>query len=111
MPDANAPTPVPTSKLKIFLRRLVSTVILWAIILAALFCTSQVISDFVFLFVMIFLAVTGLAEFYGIVGKRDLVCFKNWGIFAGVLLMVGTFLQLTGRIGTQGSPARVNDFE
>ena len=25
--------------------------------------------------------------------------------------MLGTFLQLTGHIGTQGSPARVNDFE
>jgi phosphatidate cytidylyltransferase len=108
MPDAPAPT---QSKLKIFLRRLVSTVILWAIILAALFCTSQMISDFVFLFVMVFLAVTGLAEFYGIVGKRDLVCFRNWGILGGVLLMVGTFLKLTGHFGMQDSPARVNDFE
>src|SRR5512136_1550959 len=25
--------------------------------------------------------------------------------------MVGTFLNLTGRLGTSGSPARVNDFE
>src|SRR5512136_140458 len=25
--------------------------------------------------------------------------------------MIGTFLNLTGRIGTSGSPARVNDFE
>jgi phosphatidate cytidylyltransferase len=40
-----------------------------------------------------------------------LVCFNGWGIFGGALLMVGTFFQLTGHIGTQGSPARVNDFE
>ena len=28
-----------------------------------------------------------------------------------MLLMVGTFLNLTGQLGTSGSPARVNDFE
>ena len=108
MPDA---PPAPSSKLKTFLRRLLSTVVLWTIILTALFCGNQLISDSAFLVVMVFLAVTGLAEFYGIAAKRDLVCFNLWGIFAGVLLIVGTFFQLTGHIGTQGSPARVNDFE
>ena len=101
----------PPSKLKIFLRRLLSTVVLWAIILTALFCGNQIISDCVFLAVMIFLAATGLAEFYGMAARRELVCFSGWGIFGGVLLMVGTFLELKGYIGTQGSPARVNDFE
>jgi phosphatidate cytidylyltransferase len=108
MPDVPAPTP---SKLKVFARRLTSTVILWAIILTALFCGNQLISDYVFGIVMVFLAVVGLMEFYGIAAKRDLVCFNYWGIIGGVLLMVGTFLQVTGHIGTQGSPARVNDFE
>lgn len=104
-------TPAPPSRLKIFLRRLLSTVVLWTIILVALFCGNNLIWDYVFLLVMVFLAITGLAEFYGIAAKRDLVCFKGWGIFGGALLMVGTFLELTGLIGTQGSPARVNDFE
>jgi phosphatidate cytidylyltransferase len=45
------------------------------------------------------------------VEKRDLVCFKGWGILGGLLLMVGTFLNLTGVIGRSGTPARVNDFE
>jgi phosphatidate cytidylyltransferase len=108
MPDAPPP---PTSKLKTFLRRLLSTVILWAVILTALFCGNQYISDYAFLIVMVLLAVTGLAEFYGMAAKRDLVCFNGWGIFGGALLMIGTFFQLTGHIGTQGSPARVNDFE
>src|SRR5215469_552927 len=107
MPD----TPAPPSRLKTFLRRLLSTVVLWTIIFIALFCGNNLIWDYVFLLVMVFLAVTGLAEFYGIAAKRDLVCFTGWGIFGGALLMVGTFLQLTGYIGTQGSPARVNDFE
>jgi phosphatidate cytidylyltransferase len=113
MPDASSPStaPQPSSKLKTFARRLVSTVILWAIILTALFCGNQAISDYSFVVVMVFLAVLGLAEFYGIAGKRDLVCFSYWGILGGALLIIGTFLELTGHIGMQGSPARVNDFE
>jgi phosphatidate cytidylyltransferase len=111
MPDSPTPSPQPSSKLKTFLRRLLSTVILWTIILTALFCGNQAIADYSFLVVMVFLVVLGLVEFYGIAGKRDLVCFNYWGIFGGALLIIGTFLELTGHIGMQGSPARVNDFE
>ena len=60
---------------------------------------------------MIFLAVAGLAEFYGLVERRNLVCFKWCGLLGGVLLMVGTFLHLTGHLGIYNSPARANDFE
>jgi phosphatidate cytidylyltransferase len=101
----------PPSKLKTFLRRLLSFVVLWTIVLVALFSRNRAVSDYVFLLVMVFLAVTGLAEFYGLVEKRELFCFKWWGLLGGLLLMIGTFLNLTGLIGTSGSPARVNDFE
>jgi phosphatidate cytidylyltransferase len=114
MPDATGSTPTspaPTSKLKIFLRRLLSFVILWTIVLTALFSSSRLVSDYVFLVIIVFLGLTGLAEFYGLAAKRDLVCFETWGIIGGLLLIVGTFLNLTGKIGTSGSPARVNDFE
>jgi phosphatidate cytidylyltransferase len=109
MSDASAAQPV--SKARVFLRRLISSVILWTIVLTALFSANRALSNYLFLAVMIFLAGFGLAEFYGLVAKRDLVCFKFWGIIGGVLLMTGTFFNLTGYIGTQGSPARVNDFE
>ncbi len=111
MPDASVTAPTPPSRLKILLRRLVSTVVLWTIVLTALLSRNKPVSDYLFLLVMIFLAASGLAEFYGLVAKRDLVCFKGWGILGGMLLMAGTFLHLTGHIGKQGSPARVNDFE
>jgi phosphatidate cytidylyltransferase len=111
MSDATAPTPASPARLKTFLRRLVSSVVLWSVVLAALFSRNKLVSDYVFLVVVVFLAAAGLAEFYGLVEKRSLICFKGWGILGGVLLMVGTFLHLTGHIGTQGSPARVNDFE
>src|SRR5215472_4890298 len=103
--------PAAPSKLKIFLRRLLSFVVLWTIVLVALFSGHALISNYVFLVIMVFLAVTGLAEFFGLVERRELVCFKWWGLFGGLLLMIGTFLNLTGLIGTSGSPARVNDFE
>ena len=101
----------PPSKAKIFALRLVSTVVLWTVIIAALFSASKLIADYVLLVIMVFLAGAGLVEFYGLVEKRELVCFRCCGLFGGVFLMVGTFLILTGHIGTSGTPARVNDFE
>ncbi len=104
-------TPAAPSKLRIFARRLLSFVILWTILLTALFSKNRMLSDSVFVIIIACLAVTGLAEFYGLVEKRDLVCFKGWGLFGGLLLIVGTFLNVTGVVGRSGSPARVNDFE
>jgi phosphatidate cytidylyltransferase len=110
MSDAAASAQTP-SKAKIFLRRLITSVILWTVIIAALFSSSSLVSDGVFLLIIVFLALAGLAEFYGLAEKRGLACFKWCGLLGGALLLVGTFLNLIGRIGTQGSPARVNDFE
>lgn len=104
----------PPSKAKVFARRLLSTVVLWAIVIAALFSRIPHLSDTVVLVFMVFLAATGLYEFYEMAAKRELFCFRNWGLFAGVLLMVGTFLNLTGKLGTSSAtagPSRVNDFE
>ena len=99
------------SKARVFLRRLITTVILWTVILAALFSSNPLISNGVFILIMIFLATAGLAEFYGLVERRNLVCFKWCGLLGGVLLMVGTFLHATGHLGIYDSPARANDFE
>jgi phosphatidate cytidylyltransferase len=99
------------SKAQVFLRRLITSVILWTVIIASLFSSNPLVSDGVFLVIIVFLALAGLAEFYGLAEKRGLACFKWCGLLGGALLMVGTFLNLIGRIGTQGSPARVNDFE
>ena len=110
MSDAVAAAPTP-SKAKIFLRRLITTVILWTVILTAMFSRNHLVSDGVFLLLMGLLAFAGLAEFYGLAEKRGLVCFKWCGLVGGLLLMVGTFLNLIGKLGTHDSPARVNDFE
>jgi phosphatidate cytidylyltransferase len=110
MSDAVAAAPTP-SKAKIFLRRLITTVILWTVIIAALFSSYHWVSDGVCILLLIFLAATGLAEFYGLAEKRGLACFKWCGLIGGVLMMAGTFLHLTGHLGLNDSPARANDFE
>ncbi len=108
---SNVPAPLPPGKGKVFLRRLLSTVVLWAVILGAMFSGNKLVSDYVFLGIMGVLAGVGLAEFYGLVEREGMVCFKRWGIGGGLLLMVGTFLHLQGLLGLHDTPARVNDFE
>jgi phosphatidate cytidylyltransferase len=111
MPDDKSSGAPPLSKGRIFVRRLFSFVVLWSIILTALFSNNEVVSNDVFLVIIILLAATGLMEFYGLVEKRGVQCFKYCGLAGGILLMIGTFLNLTGRLGMNNSPARVNDFE
>src|SRR5882762_7308650 len=98
------PTSAPPSKGKVFARRLLSTVVLWGLVLSVLFSGNRFISDYVFLLIMVVLAGTGLAEFYGLVEKEGMVCFKGWGVFGGVLLMVGTFYHFQGKLGEHRTP-------
>jgi phosphatidate cytidylyltransferase len=105
-----APSPAP-SKGRVFVRRLVSSVALWTVVVFALSSSNQLLAHGVFLLAMLVLAVAGLAEFYGLAGKSGLRCFKGWGITGGVLLLLGTFLNVHGWWGAAGSAAQVNDFE
>jgi phosphatidate cytidylyltransferase len=90
---------------------MISFVVLWGIVLGAMFSGNTVVSNSVFLIIMLALAGLGLAEFYGMMAKRGLVCFRRWGILGGMLLIVGTFLHCTGKLGIWGTAARPNDFE
>src|SRR6516164_3877235 len=110
MPDAVSPTPA-LSRKQVFLHRLASTVVLWTAILAAMFSGYHYVADSVFVLLIVFLALTGLLEFYGMARKKGLPCFKVSGVIGGVLLMLGTFAHVKGWLGISNSPARVNDFE
>ena len=105
-------TPVPgPSRSQIFVKRLISSVILWTIVLLAIFSKSKIVSDYFFLLIIMFLGGSGMVEFYDLARKRGLVCFKGWGIFGGLLLMGATFLYLSGVLGTGLTPQDANDFE
>src|SRR5437879_8916895 len=107
-PFSSAPPP---SKGKVFLRRLLTSIVLWTVVISALFSGNKLISDGVFLVIMMALAGFGLLEFYGLVEKRGLICFKEWGVFGGLLLIASTFFYLSGVLGIQEVPAKANDFE
>lgn len=106
-----ATAPQSSSKAKVFVRRLSSTAVLWTVVLVAMFSGNRILSNYVFAAFMVVLACVGLMEFYGLVAKRGLVCFKYWGIAAGILMMVVTSLHCTGRLGPHENPSLVNDFE
>ena len=99
------------SKATTFLRRLTSTVILWTVVIGALFSGNHLISDCFFLTILCVLAWSGLMEFYGLAEKTGLISFRIWGVFCGLLLIIGTYLHFHGQLGIYGTPARVNDFE
>jgi len=106
-----APAPSSPSKLKIFARRLTSSIILWTVVIWALFYSQKIISNIVFLTVMMTLAGVGLLEFYHLVEKRGLVCFKEWGLIGGLLLMGSEFCYLAAGLGDVTRPSKANDFE
>lgn len=112
MADTNKPAaPAAPSKGVVFLRRLFSSVVLWTVVISALFSANKLISDWFFVSIMSILAVTGLIEFYNMVQKKGFICFKEWGVFGGLLLMVSTFFYLSGLLGVKEAPAKAGDFE
>ncbi len=112
-PGATAGPAKAESKAAVFFRRLFSTIILWSVVLWTIFSPNHRITDWVFLALMLGLAWQGLREFYDLVEKRGLVCFRTWGIASGLTLMLSTFLYFTGIIPhAHGDlPAKANDFE
>src|ERR1039457_4504114 len=111
MPDTGISPTTPPSKAAIFFRRLCSFVMLWTVVLAGLFSSNKWLSDYFFLLIMVVLAAAGLVEFYGMVERLGLQCYSRWGVFGGVLLLVATFLDVSGQWGMAEGPSRVNDFE
>jgi phosphatidate cytidylyltransferase len=113
MPDEKPTTAAPKkSKSAVFLQRLISTVVLWAIIIAAMF-SGNAVSDWCFLGIMLALTWTGLMEFYDMTEKRGLRVFRQWGIFGGLLLIGSTFFYLAMGLGANVgiAPAKAGDFE
>ena len=110
-PAAAAPAPA-LSRGQVFARRLISSVILWTVVLLAIFSANPLVSAWFFLLIMFVLALTGLMEFYDLARKIGLPCFKGWGIFGGLLLMTSTFFYLSRVIVPESiAPAEANDFE
>ena len=111
MLEPSPPPPAPLSKAAIFFRRLGSFIILWTVVLGALFSGHKALSDYVFLLIILLLAVAGLLEFYGMVRKLNLACHAKSGVSGGVLLILFTFVCVSGEFGRAVTPSRINDRE
>ena len=72
MSSQPAPAVPAVSKAQIFARRLSSTVVLWTVVLWTIFSENHAITNWVFLALMLALAIQGLREFYDLVEKRGL---------------------------------------
>ncbi len=114
MSEPNPPAaPAKKSKGAVFLQRLISTVVLWVIVIAAMFSGNKTVSDWVFVAIMLGLTWTGLMEFYDMTEKRGLRVFRQWGIFGGMLLIAATFFYLSMGLGEDVfvAPSKAGDFE
>jgi phosphatidate cytidylyltransferase len=105
-----APIPATSSKMQTFWRRLFSSVLLWSMVIGALF-TERLFSDIAFLVVILLIAGFGLQEFYELCEKRNLVTFKIWGMIAACGMMVSSWVYLSGYFVATRSPAQANSFE
>jgi phosphatidate cytidylyltransferase len=110
-PVAAPPAKPPPTRGQIFFRRLFSSIVLWTIVLLAIFSKNRLVSDYFFLLIMVLISATGSIEFYDLARKIGLACYKGWGIFGSLLLTTSTFLYLSGAVATYVAPAEANDFE
>jgi phosphatidate cytidylyltransferase len=79
--------------------------------LARLFSGHKALSDYVFLLIILLLAVSGLMEFYGMVQKLNYACYAKLGVCGGVLMILFTFVCISGQFGRPVTPSRMNDRE
>ncbi|MCD6340245.1 MAG: phosphatidate cytidylyltransferase [Verrucomicrobia bacterium] len=105
------PTKRPKNRAGIFAQRLASSATLWGVLILALFAPTPWLSHLCFLAAVSVLALLGLGEFYEIARRRGLPCFPKLGLGGGLLLIVSTWLYLSGVIREQSLPAKANDFE
>jgi len=114
MPESTSSPPAKLSKSAIFFRRLASSVVLWTVVIGALFSGHKALSDYVFLAIILLLAVSGLLEFYGMVQKLNYACYAQLGLCGGVLMILFTFVCISGQfrqwVGPV-TPSRMNDRE
>lgn len=99
------------SKGKVFLNRLISTIILWGVILAPGFLQGHIAGDYIFLFLLMSLSFLGLKEFHHLAQSKGIFCFQRLGQSGGLILLGSTFFYLTGYWERAAGNSRANDFE
>ncbi len=105
--DTAVARPAPT-RLQTFGKRLFSTVLLWTVVLGALFSGNQIIADLAVLIVLNVISVFGLMEFCDMLEKRGQPCFRAYAIITGSVFITASWLAETGFFFTGASPLVVS---
>lgn len=92
------------SKFQTFLRRLLSTVVLWAIVLGALFSGNRTIADVAVLVVLNVICFLGVLEFAGLATARGGTFFRTYALTGGLLYLVISWWVESGRPPFYASP-------
>lgn len=108
MSSDHAGAPAAHSKLQTFFRRLFTTVVLWALVLGALFSGNLLVADLALLAVVAVITVFALLEFCDLVQRRGIACFRSYAVATGVLFVSAVWLAETGLLSDKVSPLVVN---
>jgi phosphatidate cytidylyltransferase len=108
MPTDLAASAAPASKSRTFFKRLVSTVVLWTVVLGALFSGILLVADLAVLVVVNVISVFALLEFSDLLRQRGFHCFRGYAGAAGAVFLTGVWLAETGRVFAGVSPLVVN---
>lgn len=92
-------------------RRVLTTLVLWAVVLAGLFALPWPLLQIMVLITLAILVLIGLLEFYRLAEKQGYRCYRNLGILGGLFLVVSTWCYLSGIFNQQLQAAKANDFE
>jgi phosphatidate cytidylyltransferase len=83
------------SRKQIFFSRLLSTVVLWALVLGALLSGSEIGC----LIVLCGLGFIALWEYFAALRGKQIAAFTSLGMVCGMLLLAGTYLSFSGLLG------------
>lgn len=108
MPSDSAGATVAPTKLQTFGRRLLSTVVLWVLVLGALFSGNQLVADLAVLVVINVISCFALMEFCDLLGRRGIESFRTYAVLMGALFVTLLWLAETGLFFHGVSPLVVN---
>ncbi len=92
MPSDNAGAAAAPSKLQTFLKRLLSTVVLWAVVLGALFSGKKVVADLAVLVVLNVISVFGLMEFCDLTAAAGRRCYRKQTVALGSVALIACWI-------------------
>lgn len=104
MPSDKPGAAVAPTKFQTFLQRLLTTVVLWAIVLGALFSGNKTAADIAVLIVLNVICFFGVLEFAGLTTAKGGDFFRSYALTGGLLYLAISWWVESGRPPFDGGP-------